>query len=144
MTLCVDKIEVEESLLNPYKNETLKKTSSEMLKCDRMYAFPFTVNLIAMTYGMSCGWSSAAFAVLNSTDTPLISGPLNEYQLSWVVSLLCVGGLIGNIFFGCINNRWGRKLPLLAIALPMTVCITNDHRLLNIFLIKKILFFFHR
>lgn len=39
-----------------------------------------------------------------------------------MVSIMCIGGFLGNIFFGCIADRWGRKLPLMSIAIPMTVC----------------------
>ncbi len=78
-----------------------------------------------MTYGAACGWPSAAYSVLNSKETPLTSGPMTVEELSWMVSLLCVGGFAGNIFFGCITNIFGRKLPLLLIAIPMTVRLIN-------------------
>lgn len=79
-------------------------------------------NVIAMAYGSGCGWPSAAYSVLNSdVETPLQSGSMNVAELSWMVSLMCVGGFIGNIFFGCITNRYGRKLPLLSLAVPMTI-----------------------
>lgn len=74
-----------------------------------------------MCHGINCGWTSAAYSVLKSTETPLISGPMTEEELSWMVSLLCIGGFFGNIFFGCLTNRWGRKFSLLSLAIPMTV-----------------------
>lgn len=75
-----------------------------------------------MSYGIACGWPSAAHGVLKSNEkTPLNSGPMTDEELSWMVSLICIGGFIGNIFFGLTTNRWGRKLPLLSLAIPMTV-----------------------
>lgn len=79
-------------------------------------------NVIAIAYGSGCGWPSAAYSVLNSNaETPLQSGSMNVDELSWMVSLMCIGGFIGNIFYGCITNRYGRKLPLLSLAMPMTI-----------------------
>ncbi|KAJ6621565.1 Facilitated trehalose transporter Tret1, partial [Pseudolycoriella hygida] len=46
---------------------------------------------------------------------------MSEEELSWMVSVMCIGGFIGNIFFGCTSNLWGRKLPLLSIAIPFTL-----------------------
>lgn len=77
-----------------------------------------------MSYGATCGWPSAAYSVLQSNETPLVSGRMSVEELSWMVSIMCIGGFFGNIFFGCIADRWGRKLPLLGIAMPMTVSLT--------------------
>lgn len=74
-----------------------------------------------MAYGAACGWPSAVFSILNSSGTPLETGPMTIEELSWVVSLLCVGGFVGNMFFGFIADRFGRKLPILSIAVPITV-----------------------
>lgn len=82
----------------------------------------FSANLISMSYGSICGWPSAAYSVLQSNETPLRSGPMTVAELSWMVGFLCVGGFVGNIFFGCITNHCGRKLPILSLAIPITVC----------------------
>lgn len=89
------------------------------------FHYLITGNLVAMSYGTACGWPSAAYDILKFNETPLGSGPMTVDELSWMVSLLCVGGFVGNIFFGFITERWGRKIPLLSTALPMTVCFIS-------------------
>lgn len=86
-----------------------------------------------MSYGTVCGWPSAAYSILNSSETPLRSGPMTVEELSWMVSIMCIGGFFGNMFFGCITGRFGRKLPLLLIAVPMTVCFIIISLLKNLF-----------
>lgn len=80
-------------------------------------------NLLTMGYGTVCGWPSAAFLVLQSDDSPLETGVLTVAEASWVGSVMCIGGLIGNIFFGMLANRFGRKRSLILASLPQIVLI---------------------
>lgn len=43
-------------------------------------------------------------------------------QISWIASIQCIGALFGNIVFGYIINRYGRRLPMIVAAAPMVVC----------------------
>lgn len=52
-----------------------------------------------------------------------LQGKITMEEASWVTSLLSVGALICNIFFGYITNNFGRKIPLLIIAVPTIVSI---------------------
>lgn len=79
------------------------------------------VDLLLVTYGTACGWPSPNIILLTSDDTPLPSGKISIDEASWIASLLCVGGFIGNIFFGFITNALGRKLPLILISIPGVV-----------------------
>lgn len=88
--------------------------------------FLFLGNLVTLSYGTTCGWPSAAFSILNTGETPLHSGPMSVDELSWMVSLLCVGGFVGNLFYGYITNCFGRKLPMLSLAVPMIVRYSNS------------------
>lgn len=76
----------------------------------RFFSFNFTIS-----------WASPSIILLTSDETPLPSGKITMDEASWIASLLCIGGLIGNIFFGYITNRFGRKLPLIVIAIPTVV-----------------------
>lgn len=67
------------------------------------------------------GWTSPSLVLLQSDETPLASGKITSEEASWIASLLHVGALIGSVFFGYITNHFGRKLPLLIIAIPMIV-----------------------
>lgn len=41
------------------------------------------------------------------------------HQASWIASLLAIGGTTGNIFFGYLTSKFGRKLPLISLSIPM-------------------------
>lgn len=80
-----------------------------------------SVNILSLLYGIALGWPSSNVVLLLSDESPLPSGKLNIDEASWVVGLLCVGGFIGNLLFGYITDKFGRKEPLLSLALPCTV-----------------------
>lgn len=70
-------------------------------------------------YGITCGWTSPNELVLKSEKTPLPSGPVNQSEFSWIVSLLCIGGAVGNIVFGVVAEKCGRKVPLMCLSVPL-------------------------
>lgn len=78
-----------------------------------------------MCHGVSCGWSSVCAILLTSDETPLESGKITMDEASWIASLLCVGGLPGNVFCGIVTNKYGRKKPLIFIAIPTIVSKAN-------------------
>lgn len=80
-----------------------------------------TVNVLSMVYGIGFGWASPNVVLLLSDESPLPSGKLNMEEASWVVGLLFVGAINGNLLFGYITNRFGRKNPLLLLAVPCIV-----------------------
>lgn len=69
------------------------------------------------------GWPSAAFLALQSKDSPLQSGPLTTSEISWVGSILCIGGICGNMFFAWLSDKLGRKVSMLLAVLPLLVRI---------------------
>lgn len=91
-----------------------------------MPSFDFTVNLATIGFGLFEGWSSPSILLLTSAKSPLPSGTISMEQASWVASLQCVGCLLGNICFGYIINRYGRRLPLIILAFPLAVSIGNE------------------
>lgn len=86
--------------------------------------FGFTVNLATIGFGLFEGWSSPSVLLLTSAKTPL-PRIISMEEASWVASLQCVGCLLGNITFGYIINRFGRRLPLIVIAFPLAVSTKN-------------------
>ncbi|XP_031622894.1 facilitated trehalose transporter Tret1-like isoform X2 [Contarinia nasturtii] len=74
-----------------------------------------------MGYGVVCGWSSPNIVLLTSDESPLSSGKITMNEASWSASLICIGGLVGNICFGFITNRFGRKNPLIFITIPVII-----------------------
>lgn len=100
-------------------------------------------------FQITCGWPSAAtmllasgnifslwqfgginsfggysIMLLTSDETPL-PAKITIDEASWVASLLCIGGLIGNILFGFITKSFGRKMPLCLISIPVLVSIAQ-------------------
>ena len=67
------------------------------------------------------GWASPSVILLMSDETPLPSGKITIEEASWVVSLAYLGGVFGNIVFGFITNRFGRKWPLIIATIPIIV-----------------------
>lgn len=83
------------------------------------------VNLLMMCHGISGGWSSPNIGLLTSDESPLPTGKISISEAAWMASLLCMGGLIGNILFGFITNTYGRKIPLILITIPGVVSNTS-------------------
>lgn len=79
------------------------------------------MNLLPAGYGVVCGWSSPNIILLTSDESPLPTGKIEMDQASWIASLICIGGLIGNLCFGYITANFGRKQPLMFIAIPCII-----------------------
>lgn len=88
------------------------------------------MNLLALSFGFACGWASPNISLLKSEQSPLPSGKITMDEGSWIVSLMCIGGALGNFCFGYMTNKFGRKRPLIAMAIPNIVSfvesITNN------------------
>lgn len=80
------------------------------------------MNLLILCYGISIGWSSPNLLILESDESPI--GKITKEEASWVASIQCFGGFISNIFFGFITTRFGRKIPLILMAVPTIVHIS--------------------
>uniref|UniRef100_A0A336MU94 CSON006792 protein n=1 Tax=Culicoides sonorensis TaxID=179676 RepID=A0A336MU94_CULSO len=85
------------------------------------YLGTFFANLVTISYGASCGWTSPMIPILQSHKTPLRNGPLNDDQISWIGSLICVGAVLGTLIFGWICNKFGRKISIICLSFPQLV-----------------------
>lgn len=79
------------------------------------------VNLLTVGCGCTGGWPSPNILILESDATPLATGKITMEECSWIASLWCIGGLIGNPIFCFITNNYGRKMPLVFLAIPAIV-----------------------
>lgn len=81
-------------------------TEEEHLKSSakRQLFATIVMDLLAFSYGASCGWPSASILILKSDETPLESGPISTNEASWVVSGICIGGFVGNLLLGWVRN----------------------------------------
>jgi len=57
---------------------------------------------------------------LQTEDSPL-NFPVLVDQVSWIGSVVGIGSVMGNLLAGFLQDRIGRKLVMLFIALPYTV-----------------------
>ncbi|XP_031622892.1 facilitated trehalose transporter Tret1-like [Contarinia nasturtii] len=93
--------------------------SSANVKCQ--YFAAFVVNMLSAGYGVTAGWASPSLILLTSDETPLQSGQITMDEASAVAALTSLGGLIGNIFFGWITSKFGRKNPLVFMTIPTII-----------------------
>lgn len=68
---------------------------------------------------MVIGWVAPAAFRLCTSDTPLVTGPLTNEQLSWLGSINCVGALCGAFSYGYFTTVIGSKLVVLLSAIPI-------------------------
>lgn len=92
------------------------------------------MNLITFAYGITCAWPSVSVPLLGSEESPI--GPQSTDVLSWIVGIMCLGGLVGNIFFGWAADIYGRKKPLWLLSIPTLVC---NHQIYKLKVIKFML-----
>lgn len=74
-----------------------------------------------MSFGGCCGWTSVYSAVLETNTTSLEAGKLTSGEAAWVISMPVFGGFWGNLLFGYVAEHFGRKRPLLFIAVVQIV-----------------------
>lgn len=74
-----------------------------------------------LCHGVIIGWFSPALPKLLSQNSPLIDGPLNSTDISWIASITNIGALCGTFTFGFFTTFLGCKRAMLFLALPSTV-----------------------
>ncbi|XP_002070820.3 facilitated trehalose transporter Tret1 [Drosophila willistoni] len=88
---------------------------------NRRYRWQFiatmTVHIMTLTHGIAVGWLSPSLRLLGSENSP-IGDPLTIQQASWVGSLIGLGSLTGNLVFGLLLDRLGRKFCMYFLAIP--------------------------
>jgi len=78
------------------------------------------VNIATFSHGLGVGWMSPVMRDLQTEDSPL-NFPVLVDQVSWIGSVVGIGSVMGNLLAGFLQDRIGRKLVMLFIALPYTV-----------------------
>jgi hypothetical protein len=102
-----EKTEFTRLALEEDEHQVVKKRNSVR----RQYLVTLTLDLLAFSFGASCGWTSASIPLLRSEESPLDSGAISLNDASWIASGICVGGFAGNLlvgwvsFFSCITSK---------------------------------------
>ncbi|KAM7364422.1 facilitated trehalose transporter Tret1-like [Cochliomyia hominivorax] len=80
-----------------------------------------TVQMLTFAHGIATGWISPALHQLQSYNSPT-NFVVSVEEVSWIGSLFGLGSLTGNILFGLLLNRIGRKWCMYLIAIPYISC----------------------
>ena len=83
----------EGEIVKPFKKASVK----------RQYFAVICLDLLAFSFGATCGWASAGISILKSENTPLETGPITTTQASYVASGIGIGGFFGNFIFGWVR-----------------------------------------
>ncbi|CAH1171159.1 unnamed protein product [Phaedon cochleariae] len=96
----------------------------------------FIVNLLATTGDVTLSWTSPIYPKLYSNDSNInpFGTPITPDQDAWIGSLLNVGAILGTIPFGLISSRYGRKVGLLAVAIPHIISFITMALAKNVYL----------
>ncbi|PSN50537.1 hypothetical protein C0J52_03505 [Blattella germanica] len=103
--------------------ETKGKTREEIQLFESKYTNVIAksavkTNLMVFAVGTLLTWSSPASPMLQKDDSPF---RITNEEATWVGSLLALGSVFGGPPFGWLVNRIGRKLTILALAVPITI-----------------------
>ncbi|XP_011181202.2 facilitated trehalose transporter Tret1 [Zeugodacus cucurbitae] len=77
-----------------------------------------SVTIITFCNGIGLGWCAPMLAKLQSASESPLDFTATVQQTSWIGSLVCVGGIIGNVLFGVLLDRIGRKACIYLLAIP--------------------------
>lgn len=80
--------------------------------------YVFLANLVMLGHGAVVGWFSPSVPILISDETPLVTGPLSNEELSWLGAINNLGALGGILTFGVITQFLGCKKSMLLLTFP--------------------------
>lgn len=83
--------------------------------------------MLTFAHGVATGWISPTLLKLQSDDSPT-NFVVTVEEVSWIGSLFGLGSLCGNILFGLLLNRIGRKWCMYLIALPYLVSLIYNSK----------------
>lgn len=72
-------------------------------------------------YGVFVGWSSPSIVLLTSDQSPLPTGKITTDEATWTAALKSLGFLLSCSVFGYVGTKFGRKWPLIILAIPLIV-----------------------
>ncbi|KAJ8920261.1 hypothetical protein NQ315_011922 [Exocentrus adspersus] len=79
-----------------------------------------TVNLLATAGDVTLSWTSPIYPKLYSNDSSVnpLGRPITEDEDGWLGSLLTLGAIVGPFPYSVVASKFGRKIGLLAVAVP--------------------------
>nr|XP_023011503.1 facilitated trehalose transporter Tret1-like [Leptinotarsa decemlineata] len=85
-----------------------------------------TADLLATAGDVTYSWTSPIYPKLYSNDSSInpLGTPITPDEDSWLGSLATVGALLCFLPYGYISGKFGRKIALLAVAIPHIISFT--------------------
>lgn len=84
----------------------------------RQFFASISANFIGFSFGWACAWANVNFLELQSPNSKL---QLTYDEITLVMSLICAGGLMGNVTYLWALEKFGRKKPILFLSAPTIV-----------------------
>lgn len=81
------------------------------------------VSLMNILAGVGNGWMTPMVPVLKSDDTPLVTGPLTNDEISWISSSFSVGSTIGGFLFTWVTAFIDSKRSTTCLTIPAITSI---------------------
>ncbi|CAH1173801.1 unnamed protein product [Phaedon cochleariae] len=88
---------------------------------DPVYASVLAVGLLAFNIGASLTWSSPVGPKLRNDTTTPFDQPITMTEVSWMSSLMTLGGAVGSLIFVHLVNAIGRRKTLLSLGVPLFI-----------------------
>lgn len=77
------------------------------------------VNFLSINYGIAAGWVAPNLPRFQTEDSPI--GMITSSEAAFIVSSMCIGGLVGSLIFGILCDLLGRKWTLVCSAIPQII-----------------------
>lgn len=83
------------------------------------------VTIMSMLHGIGLGWLSPMLPKLQSPEETPFDFVVNVDESSWIGAAICIGGVLGNLLFLLILDRFGRKMAIYGLAFPHMVSLNK-------------------
>lgn len=81
-----------------------------------------SVNILIFSHGIGLGWiTPVLYNMQFDAEESMLGVTISAEQISWIGSLLAIGGLIGNFLSGVLLARIGRRKTLIVLPIPHVV-----------------------
>uniref|UniRef100_A0A8D9AD07 Facilitated trehalose transporter Tret1 n=1 Tax=Cacopsylla melanoneura TaxID=428564 RepID=A0A8D9AD07_9HEMI len=86
------------------------------------YSATIVVNICSVAYGIFLGWPSVVQPMLQSAHPPVGSEPFSNNVISWLGALPFISSMLGNLFWGRVADKFGRKVTGYVSIMPNISC----------------------
>ncbi|XP_023296253.2 facilitated trehalose transporter Tret1-like [Lucilia cuprina] len=77
-----------------------------------------SATIMSLLHGIGLGWLSPMLPKLQSPEETPFNFVVDIHESSWIGAAICIGGVLGNLLFLSILDRFGRKIAMYGLAFP--------------------------